>query len=215
MLYSHVLFDLDGTLCDPGPGITDSVAYALLQMGIVENDPKVLRRFVGPPLLHSFKEIYDMDDSKANQAVEIYRNRFKKKGIYEYTVYPGIKSLLEQLKKQSAVMAVATSKIEPFALQILKSVRILNYFGFVSADIPDRPKLKAETIAKALDYFQVYGKSNVVMVGDKEHDIIGANENKIDSIGVLYGYGSKVDLVREGASHIVNGVDELAKLLLR
>ncbi len=215
MRYNHVLFDLDGTLCDPGPGITDSVAFALEQIGIVEADAEVLRSFVGPPLQHSFKEIYHMDDASADKAVDIYRDRFKQIGIHEYTPYPGIESLLKELQKQNVNMAVATSKIEPFALQVLESVKLFNYFSFISADLPQRPKLKAETIQIALNHFKLLDKSGVVMVGDKEHDIIGANANNIDSIGVTYGYGSEAELLKNGATQIVKDVGELSAILLK
>lgn len=124
MKYELVLFDLDGTLCDPGPGITDSVAYALAKMGITEADHDKLRRFVGPPLLHSFKELYLMSDEESEEAVKIYREKFQKTGIHEYIVYPGIIKLLDNLQQKGTQMGVATSKIERFAKQILETSRI-------------------------------------------------------------------------------------------
>ena len=214
MKYSHVIFDLDGTLCDPGLGITESVAYSLNKLGIVETDPKKLRKFVGPPLQHSFKEFYDMDDKTTEEAIRIYRERFKNKGIFEYKLYAGMEKLLSQLKHYKITLSVATSKIEPFALQILSSQNILDYFSFISADEPGKPKLKTQTIRSVLNNFNKTNRSNFIMVGDKEHDIIGANENGIDSIGVLYGYGTKEDLVNHHAKYIAKDVSNLSKILL-
>jgi len=216
MRYNPILFDLDGTLCDPGPGIVDSVQFALKSLGIVETDKDKLRSFVGPPLHHTFNRVYSMDEATTHKAVRLYRERFQAEGIHEYRAYPGVIALLERLKENGAQLAVATSKIESFAKQILKATAMIDYFGYVVGTDPHNPQPKAATISEALQHFHRAGISitSAIMVGDKEHDIIGANENFIDSVGVLFGYGTQQELEASGATHIVNSVAALTGLLL-
>lgn len=213
--YKYVLFDLDGTLTDPAVGITTSVAYSLKKFGIEVKDISDLNHFIGPPLLDSFMADYGFDKEKAQTAIDYYRERFRVKGLYENVVYDGVEAMLDKLKKSGKKLILATSKPEPFAKEILRHFNLEEYFIFAAGSNFDGTRTaKAEVIEYALESAGVTDKSACVMVGDREHDIIGANKTGLDSVGVLYGYGSKDELQTAGATFVVESVTKLAELLL-
>lgn len=203
-MYKYVLFDLDGTLTDSGIGITNSVEYALNKYNITVDDRAELYRFIGPPLQNSFKEFYGFSNEDCVLAVEYYREYFKEKGIYENKVYDGIVDMLKALKKNGNKIILATSKPEAFAITILKHFNLIQYFDFISAATMDGSRsAKADIIKFALDNYGISDSSSAIMVGDRKHDIIGAKQCNIDSIGVLFGYGSRNELEMAGADFIV------------
>ena len=130
--YEYVLFDLDGTLTDPALGITNSVMYALKKFGISVSDRSELFRFIGPPLMYSFKTYYGFDDEKAKLALDYYRDRFADGGKFENEVYPGIAELLAELRSAGSRIILATSKPEEFSVEILEHFDLLKYFDFVA-----------------------------------------------------------------------------------
>ncbi len=208
--YSVILFDLDGTLTDPALGITNSVMHALSKYGIQIDDRTELYKFIGPPLHESFEKFYGFSREEAMKSVEYYREYYKEKGIYENSVYGGIKELLEKLKTSGRKVVLATSKPEVFAKEILRYFKLTEYFDYIAgANLDGSRTNKAEVIEYALSQSGVTDKSAVVMVGDREHDIIGANKNGIDSIGVLFGYGSREELKKAGASYIAETVEAI------
>ncbi|MBE5955849.1 MAG: HAD family hydrolase [Lachnospiraceae bacterium] len=207
------LFDLDGTLTDPMIGITKSVQYALKNYGIIEEDLWNLTKFIGPPLAQSFQKYYGFSEEESHQAVEYYREYFAPTGKFENVVYDGIPTMLGALKEAGFVLAVATSKPEVFAKDILKHFNLEQYFDFVGGALLHGRTDKAEVIAYVLENLNVE-KDKVVMIGDREHDSLGAAKNDLDSIGVLYGYGDRVEHEAAGAGHIVETVEELEKYLL-
>ncbi|MFJ7730293.1 HAD family hydrolase [Lysinibacillus sp. NPDC097231] len=211
--YSVILFDLDGTLSDPKIGITKSVQYALQKMGIDEGDLDKLETFIGPPLQVSFREIYGLDDAQISQAIGYYRERFSETGMYENEVYQNISSLLEHLQGEGYKLAIATSKPTVFAEQILKYFNLQQYFELVVGSHLDGTRsAKGEIIAFALEHFSEVPIDQVIMIGDRKYDINGAHENKIDSVGVTYGYGSPEELMDAKATYIVNSVQEVKEL---
>ncbi|MGP1906883.1 HAD family hydrolase [Metabacillus sp. JX24] len=211
-----LLFDLDGTLSDPGEGITKSVQYALLKMGIDETDLKKLEGFVGPPLQVSFAEHYSFSEQEVERAVSYYRERFKEKGMFENKVYDGIPELLSGLKQVGCKLAVATSKPSVFAEEILRFFQIDQFFDLVAGSSLDGTGAsKTEIIHSVMNHFPGVKKEDMVMIGDRKHDIIGAVNTGIRSIGVTYGYGSKEELEEAQAGVIVSSVQELRGLLLR
>lgn len=212
--FSTILFDLDGTLTDPGEGITNSVMYALKKFNILVNDRSELYRFIGPPLLHSFEKYYGFTKEDARTAVTYYREYYTQKGIWENLLYDGVDSLLQTLSKSGKKLILATSKPEPFAIQILEHFNLLRYFDFVAGALLDETRTtKDEVIFHALSVCHISAE-NAVMVGDRKYDIIGAAKNGIASIGVLYGYGSREELMLSGANDIAASVSELEKILL-
>ncbi|MBO6231407.1 MAG: HAD family hydrolase [Ruminiclostridium sp.] len=213
-MYRYLLFDLDGTLTDPGVGITNSVMYALKKFGIIENDRTALYKFIGPPLKDSFADFFGFDGEQCELAVKYYREYFKDTGIFENIVYDGIADLLKQLKESGRTLIVATSKPEVFAVRILKHFGLYDHFDHVAgAAMDDSRNRKADIIKYALEQCGVSSLSDAVMIGDRKHDIMGAKENGLDSIGVLYGYGDEDELREAGATFIAEKPADILKYI--
>lgn len=212
----YMLFDLDGTLTDPQEGITNSVAYALEQYGIHVEDRSTLNKFIGPPLKDSFMEYYGFTEDRAEEAVWKYREYFNEDGIFENKVYPGIPQMLQHLKDQGKILIVATSKPTVYAKRILERFELSQYFADVQgSEMDGRRTKKEEVISYALEQNQITDNAQAVMIGDREHDIIGAKKCGLDSIGVLFGYGSREEMEGCGAGQIVDNVQMLEDLLIR
>lgn len=209
----YILFDLDGTLTDPMMGITKSVQYALNYYGINVDNLNDLLPFIGPPLRDSFKEFYDFDDHKANEAVCKYREYFATEGIFDNKVYEGIPECLQKLKDAGKILLVATSKPEKFAKQIIEYFNLDKYFDFIGGSEFNGREKKADVINYVLKANQI-DDSKVIMVGDRKYDIIGAHENNIPCVGVLYGYGSLEELMENRADYLVDTIAKLTSLLL-
>lgn len=250
-MYEVVLFDLDGTLTDPGEGITNSVAYALKKYGIRVSDRTELFRFIGPPLHESFEVYYGFSEEQAKEAVEYYREYYRDTGIFENVVYPGIEDTLKILKDSGRKLAVATSKPGQFAKEILRHFHLEGYFEFVAGSNMDGTRTKKdEVISYALDALKISGRKgissrqqagreqgqntekiagtglagkpsqmlsypNVVMVGDREHDMLGAVKVGLASIGVLYGYGSKEELTAAGALCLAGQPEDIYRIVMQ
>ncbi len=213
MKYKHIFFDLDGTLTDPGVGITNSVAYALRRCGIEEEDRTKLYKFIGPPLIDSFMLCYGFSREQATDAVAVYREYFAPKGIFENEVYPGISEMLSELKEKGVKLYVASSKPEKFVVEILKHFELFEYFTGVYGSTMDETRTKKdEVIAYALETENL-SAADVIMVGDRHHDIDGAKKNGMRSVGVTYGYGDREEHESAGADHIAESVTELHKIL--
>ena len=213
-MYKYILFDLDGTLTDPGIGITNSVMYALEKFGIEVEDRASLYKFIGPPLLDSFQNFYGFTKEESELALKYYREYFRPKGLYENHVYDGVEDLLRELKAGGKKMIVATSKPEEFAIEILKHFNLYQYFNFVGGVSMDEKRVKkSDVIAYALEKGDVTDLDAVVMIGDREHDVYGAKQIGVDSIGVLYGYGDYEELKQAGADYIVERPSEILKIV--
>ncbi len=209
----YLLFDLDGTLTDPGIGITNSVMYALRKFGIEEGNREKLYSFIGPPLYDSFREKYSLSHDDANLAVTYYREYFAPKGIYENTVYDGVYDMLARLKESGKTLVLATSKPEKFATEILGHFELDKYFEHVyGATMDEKRNKKDEIIAFALADMKI-GADNAVMIGDRRYDVEGGRCHGLMTVGVLYGYGDERELVKAGADHIAANVKELEKIL--
>ncbi|MBQ7380461.1 MAG: HAD family hydrolase [Clostridia bacterium] len=210
----NIFFDLDGTLTDPAEGITNSVAYALEKFGIKVSDRSELYRFIGPPLVNAFMEYYGFTKENAEKALAYYREYFAPKGIFENAVIEGIPEMLSVLKANGKRLFVATSKPEPFAIQILEHFALDGYFdGIFGSTMDETRNTKDAVIAYALTESGA-DKDDTVMVGDRHHDIDGAKKNDMKSVGVLFGYGSREELRDAGADDIAETVDQLQKILL-
>ncbi|WP_461881134.1 HAD hydrolase-like protein [Fusicatenibacter sp.] len=209
-----ILFDLDGTLTDSGPGITRCVQYALASFGIEETDLEKLNCYVGPPLLESFVKFAGLNREEAEQAIEKYRERYESKGIFENAVYQGIPEVLAYLKEQGKTLAVASSKPEPYVEKILEYFEIRTYFTVVTGSEMNESRTgKGEVIAETLRRLGAEDRrSDVVMVGDRSYDVIGARENGLLCVGVSYGYGGREELEKAGAAKICDTPEELKML---
>ncbi len=211
-----LLFDLDGTLFNTKPGIVNCVQYALDFYGIHEDNPDSLEKFIGPPLHQSFHMFYDFDEQKSVEAAAKYRERYKDKGIFECAPYEGIEDMLAALKSKGKTLGIATSKPEVFAERILDKFGFSKYFTRITGSLLDNSRSnKTEVINEELIRLNAVDcKERVIMIGDREHDILGAREAGIESIGVYYGFAKKGELEAAGADYVVHTTDELGKLLL-
>lgn len=210
-----ILFDLDGTLTNPKEGITKCVKHALEHFKVKVNSLDELEIFIGPPLKEQFMLYCDFDEAKGIECVEKYRERFNDIGIFENEIYQGIQQLLFELRQKGHTLAVASSKPTVYVTRILEHFDIDKYFDVVmGSELDGRRTNKAEVILEALNELNINNKDKkTIMVGDRHHDIVGAKQNNIKSIGVSYGFGRNNELEKAGADYIVNSVDELRELL--
>jgi phosphoglycolate phosphatase len=196
-----IFFDLDGTLTDPKPGITRSIQYALQKLDLPVPSQDELTWSIGPPLRDSFVKLLG-GDSQADLAVSLYRERFGDVGLYENAVYPDIEHILNALKQSHGRLFVATSKAGIFAERIIEHFGLGGYFEHVfGAELDGTRVHKSDLLAYALDKAGV-DPSRALMIGDRSHDMIGARNNGMGALGVLYGYGSREELIEAGASHV-------------
>lgn len=213
-----ILFDLDGTLTDPKEGITKCVQYALAHFGIDVPNLDDLMCFIGPPLVDSFQMFYGFSEEKAEEAVVKYRERFKDIGIFENGVYDGVLEMLKACKAAGKTIGLATSKPEEFARRILDKYGMAEYFDEITGSTMDgRINAKSDVIMEAFRRMGIDDpdkKERVIMVGDRKHDIIGAKQCGIESIGVRFGYAEEGELEAAGADYIVDTVEELKKLCI-
>lgn len=214
--YKTALFDLDGTLTDPGIGITRCVQYALKELGYPVPIMEELLWFIGPPLRDSFAKILASDNfALIEKAVGLYRERYTQQGIFECELYSGIEQLLEKLHENKIDIVLATSKPGVYARQLLEHYNIEKYFKLiVGSKLDGTLSNKNEIIAHIIKKLPVVDKSKIIMIGDRFYDIEGAKENLIDSIGVTYGYGSHKELSEASPTFLAKSVSELYNILI-
>jgi phosphoglycolate phosphatase len=207
-----VLFDLDGTLTASAPGIVNSIAHALDTVGAPPLTPDVLLRFIGPPLVGSLREIANLDDAQVESALIAYRDYFAERGMFENSVYDGIPALLQALLDDGRRLAVTTAKPLVAAAPIVEHFNLGRYFEAVCGPATDGVhETKAAVIADALTRLGVAPSRDVVLVGDRAHDVEAARTTGISCVGSLWGYGSREELA--GADELAADVHELAALL--
>lgn len=213
--FTTLIFDLDGTLTDSGEGIMRCAQYALQKMGIPVNDHHSLRPFVGPPLEDSFKTLFNFSDEQAAQAVSYYRERYFSKGVYEQSLYPGAKEMLEELKKNGYRLAIGTSKMLSQTTYVLDYLGIRDYFDTIGArDEKGLLHTKADVLNSLLNNMGMsYSKNDCVMIGDRRYDVEGARQVGIKSIGVLWGYGDELELRSAKADYLATDFKQLSSLL--
>lgn len=211
---NYFLFDLDGTLTDPKEGITKSVQYALRHFGIETENLDELCCFIGPPLKDSFMEYYGFSEEQAGKAIDVYREYFSGKGLYENKAYEGVAEVLQSFLNAGKKLYVASSKPEVFVRMILKHFELDSYFTFMGgADMGETRVKKADVIRYVLEECGIRDLDKTVMIGDRKHDVLGAKETGIASVGVLYGYGSEQELKAAGADVLAETIFDLQNLL--
>lgn len=216
--FEVVLLDLDGTLTDSAPGIINGLRYSLDAMGIEHPDEATMRTFLGPPLADTYGGFFGMNQGEIDHAIALYREHYHEVGLFENDVYPGIPGLLDALDEASAVLAVATSKPTYSATRILEHYSLAGHLAFIGgAELDGSRNGKAAVIAHTLDALTAAGcyrdGTSVVMVGDREHDVQGAAEHGIDTVGVLWGYGTSEELLGAGAVALAERPSDLLALL--
>lgn len=212
-MYETVLFDLDGTIIDSAEGIINSFNYTFRALGLPFVPREKMGIFIGPPLLYSFETICGLSKERALRAVEIYREYYREKGIYEIRAYEGMEELLKKLKKSGKRLLLATSKYELYAVKILENLGFAKYFDFAVGSLAGGERgTKAEVIEHALALSGAE-KQSAVMVGDRMHDAVGAHKAGIDSIGALWGYGTREELESNGAAHVAADMREIYDII--
>lgn len=216
MSWEVVLFDLDGTITDSAEGVGNGVIYALDQLGFPAPEPAALRKYLGPPLWISFRDFAGMNESQVKQAVIHYREYYDSQGAFENKVYEGIPELLSELLNQNKRLAVATSKVDYAAVNILQYFNLDHYFEVIAGgdELGVDRGTKALVIEHALAQLSLCDGTDIVMIGDREHDVHGAAEHRLPTIGVTWGYAAEGELAQAGAIEVVETVDQLAKLLV-
>ncbi|MBQ8960622.1 MAG: HAD-IA family hydrolase [Ruminococcus sp.] len=209
--YRVLLFDLDGTLTDSAPGIVNCARYALAEMGLPE--PEDLMCFVGPPLYVSFPKFCGLDEAQTKEAIRLYRERYATIGLFENGVYPGIPEMLMRLKNSGKRLFAATSKPEKFARQIMDRYGLSQFFEFIGGAALDGSRDdKNDVIDYVLETAGITDRSQVIMIGDREQDVLGAEKCGIPCMGVLWGYGSREEL--SASSLLAETPSEAADILL-
>jgi len=212
--YKSIIFDLDGTLTDPKIGITTCVRHALLLAGIQEGDMGKLLPYIGPPLARSFREFHGLTPVQVEKAILDYRERFSTLGMYENEVYTGIPEMLRVLKEQGFFLALATSKLEIYAIDILKHFALDSFFDFIAGSLRDGSRSEKGDVIRHVIQSTGFQLEETLMVGDTKYDIEGAKENNIASLAVAYGYGTWQDTLDAGPTYTCGTVSELKNLLI-
>lgn len=214
MAFSTFLFDLDGTLTDPFEGITRSIQYALENMGAEVPHATDLKWCIGPPLWDSFKVLLKTDNqSDLDRAVDLYRERYTVTGLFENTLIAGVPELLKTLTGDGRRLHVCTSKPHSYAGKIVEHFGLRDFFGTVfGSELDGTRSAKADLISHILETEDL-SASEVVMIGDRKHDLIGANANNVASIGVLWGYGDKAELQSEDPIGIAQRPQEILDII--
>lgn len=213
-MYSHLLFDLDGTLIDSKRGIFNAVHYTLDSMGIPrKNRPADLNPFIGPPLRESFRNLFNFSPDVAEAATVRYREYYGEKGLYEFDIFQGIPEVMNQLAEKGFKLCVVTSKAEVYAKLIIESTPFGKYFQTISGcEIDGRRSTKQELISYTLEKLDIQPSKNILMIGDRYHDIRGAKETGISSAAILYGYGSREELTEESPDIFIETTEGLLSI---
>ena len=211
--FKYLLFDLDGTLTDSKPGIVNCLSHALGKMGYdMPEDPEC---FLGPPLYESFARFCGMNEEQVLEAVRIFRERYSTVGLFENSVYDGVPEMLRRLKDSGLHLFVATSKVKVYAEMILDRFELSEYFEFVGgAELNGTRNEKCEVIEYVLENAGISDRSQVLMIGDRKNDVIGAHKTDIKCMGILWGYGSEEELSRAGADFTAETPQKTADMIL-
>ena len=204
MKYTHCFFDLDGTVTNSAPGITHSVQYALKKSGIQPPPQSQLLGFVGPPLVWSFSHFFGRSREESLRAVDYYREYYRAGGMLECEVYGGIPELLRELNAQGVICVLATCKPHVYANTILEHFDLAKYFSFVSGpELDGTRNEKHEVIAYAMEHLKLSDPKRILMIGDRDNDVLGSARHGIPCAGVLWGFGDREELTSSGAAFLV------------
>ena len=220
-LYQYIIFDLDGTLIKSEEGLFDSITYALEKSGVDPGDRKDMKRMIGPVLWESFQKFYNMSAEEADRANAYFVEAYDKEGIYNASVYEGVEQMLETLRNAGRILLVVTAKPRDMAERVLNHTGIDKYFQAVIGPARGNKKTdKGSLLREALSFLAKTGtdhfqKEQAVMVGDRMFDMQGAVETGIPSIGVLYGYGDRQELINAGATLLADTPADVVKLICR
>ena len=213
--YDIIAFDLDGTLTNPERGLVASFVYALGKMGVDYGEKAKLKRFIGPPIYEEWQRCFGFTPEESTKALLVFREYYSVYGWWDNEIYPGVKEMLEKLKRAGKKIILATSKPEVFAKKILELFDISIYFDFIGGAATDKTRdKKSEVLEYGLQSIGARDRSRVILVGDRIYDAEGAKICGIDSLGVLYGHGSEEEVRSGGFTLVANTVEEIADILI-
>ena len=214
MLPALVLFDLDGTLVDSKRGIERCAAAALAGVGLAPLSSAQLVEFIGPPLHESFADLGVAPD-QVDDVVRRYRTVYEDRGVFEFDVFDGVADVLDELARRGVALGVATSKLTALAVVVLEAAGLAQYFThIVGVETDGSRRDKTEVMAHALDLFHVERADDVVMVGDRKHDVHGARNLGTRFIGVTWGYGPADEFTVERVDVTVDSPQGLLEALM-
>lgn len=201
----HIFFDLDGTVVNSQEGVINSVIYSLKKLGMPMLSKETLKKFIGPPLVDSYMKYCDLDRETALKAIEAYRENYRERGLFEYSLYDGVPELIGLLKAEGKKVYIATSKPEIFALRILNDAGIDNMFdGIFGATLDSSRVKKADVLSYAINSLCIEDIANTILIGDTVFDVFGAKEKGIKSLAVTYGYESREELKNANPDFMVD-----------
>lgn len=216
-MYKYAFFDLDGTLTDSGPGIIDSAIVALAKFGIEIKDRRELYPFIGPPLSESFRDMFGIPEDQVPLAIKYYREHYNVHSVINgNSVYDGVEDVLIKLKEAGVKLVVATSKPYHLAKQVLDHFGLSKYFTYISGAVANLRIHKHEVIAHALEELNINNLDEVIMIGDRKYDVIGARQNGLNCIGILYGgYSTREEFENENTAYIIKKPHEIIDIVLK
>lgn len=213
--YDVIAFDLDGTLSDPSHGLVASFVYAFKKMGVDYGDPQSLKRFIGPPIYEAWQEEFGFTPEESSRALLIFREYYQVYGWWDNVIYDGVPEMLQKLKESGKTIVLATSKPEIFAKKILNRANLAQFFDFIGGAATDKTRdKKHEVLEYSLASVGVADKSQAILVGDRIYDAEGARACGIDSLGVLYGHGSKEEIFSANFTLTAQTVSDINKILI-
>lgn len=215
-MYRYLFFDLDGTLTDSSEGIFNGIRYTVEKMGGPMPDPVTLKSFIGPPLQHSFMEHCGYDAEKALQAVQTFREYYLPIGQHENKAAPGLAELCARLKEKGFVLALASSKPEEMCLNICARFGFTPSMETITGSPPEEDWDKTHVIRETMRRLGLTegDEKQILMIGDRKYDVLGAKECGIDCVGVeFFGYAAPDELVDAGAIAVAHNADELEQIL--
>lgn len=213
--YDVVAFDLDGTLSDPSAGLVEAYIYGFERMGIKDyGDKQSLRRYIGPPVYDEWKRDFKLTDDEAKKLLAYFREYYEIYGWWDNKLYPGIVDVLRELRAAGKKLILATSKPERTANRVVNFFDVAKYFDFIGASVDHVRDKKWQVLDYALNSVGCTDRSLAVMVGDRKYDKEGAELCGIDSLGVLYGHGSREEIDAAGFEYIAENVSDITRILL-
>ncbi|WP_423129540.1 HAD hydrolase-like protein [Gaoshiqia sp. Z1-71] len=211
--YSHLIFDLDGTLINSKTGLYNSLSYMLSEMQLDPKGAACIDRMIGPPIQDGLKQVLGFNDRQVESGVRLFREYYSQKGLYEGELYPGVAELLEALQAQGKKLFIATSKKDCFVETVLREFELDRYLTDFQGAGDGALHTKAELITRLMDRNQLTASKQIVMIGDTRYDITGGKANEISTIGVGYGFGNSAEIRSLQPDYYVEDVDELTELL--
>lgn len=207
-----VMFDLDGTLVDSGPGIRGSVRHAAATVGIVEPTDEQLRALIGPPFPAAFRDVLGVDHAVGDAMMDAYRDVYGGGALFDVTVYAGIPELLAELTGRGDVLAVTTSKPAVYAREIVARIGLAEFFagGVHGAELDGSVEGKAAVVGLAL---AAHPGPAAALVGDRDHDVVGARAHGLPCVGVAWGFGGRDELEGARAAAVVDKPAEVPAAL--